>query len=65
MKEQSNNQITKKSEIVKNHMEPEILKRGKAFHKRVQKDWEKTAEGKINSEHVIKLTLVPGRNKIN
>ena len=41
-------------------MEPEILRRGKAFHKRVQEDWEKTAEGKINREHVIKLTLVPG-----
>ncbi|MBI2999333.1 MAG: hypothetical protein HYY46_12945 [Deltaproteobacteria bacterium] len=34
-------------------MEPEILQLGKAFHRRVQSDWERTAEGKIHSEHGI------------
>ena len=30
-------------------MEPEILKKGKEFHKRVQKDWKDTVkEGKID-----------------
>ena len=45
-------------------MEPEILRRGKAFHKRVQADWEKTARGgKIKPEHTIPLSLL--RKKAN
>jgi t-SNARE complex subunit (syntaxin) len=37
--------------------EPEILLGGKAFHKRVQDDWEKTAkDGKIDKEHTINLS---------
>ncbi len=45
-------------------MEPEILRRGKAFHKRVQADWEKTAKGgKIKPEHTIPLSLL--RKKAN
>ena len=44
-------------------MEPEILLRGKAFHTRVQKDWQKTAKGgKINKEHSIPLSIL--RKKI-
>ena len=40
-------------------MEPEILRKGKAFHKEVQKDWEKTAkDGKINIEHHIPLSIL-------
>jgi hypothetical protein len=40
-------------------MEPEILRRGKAFHKRVQGDWENTAKGgKINIEHSIPLSIL-------
>jgi hypothetical protein len=37
-------------------MEPRILKRGKEFHKRVQKDWDDNAEGgRIFNEHMIPL----------
>jgi t-SNARE complex subunit (syntaxin) len=37
--------------------EPETLRGGKAFHKRVQDDWEKTAKGgKIEKEHRIYLS---------
>jgi hypothetical protein len=36
--------------------EPEILRRGKAFHRRVQSDWERTAkDGVVRSEHTITL----------
>jgi len=38
-------------------LEPEILRRGKEFHRRVQSDWEKTAEGKIHCEHRIACVL--------
>ena len=34
-------------------MEPEILRRGKEFHQRVQLDWKNTAEGQIHLEHKI------------
>jgi hypothetical protein len=34
-------------------LEPEILRLGKEFHRRVQSDWERTAEGKIHCEHGI------------
>lgn len=34
--------------------EPKILKKGKKFHKEIQDNWEKTAEGAIFSEHPIK-----------
>ena len=46
--------------------EPEALRRGKAFHKRVQSDLEKTAtNGKINLEHVIDLHKIsPGLKRI-
>jgi len=34
--------------------EPEILKRGKLFHKKVQDDWKSTAkDGAIDPEHTI------------
>ena len=36
-------------------IEPEPLKRGKEFHRLVQKDWLNTAEGNINTEHTIRL----------
>lgn len=36
--------------------EPRRLKSGKAFHKRVQKEWLATAEGKIRSERGIRQT---------
>lgn len=46
-------------------MEPEILKRGKDFHKRVQNDWEKTAQGTINREHtiILKKLSIQRKNK--
>jgi len=45
-------------------MEPEILRRGKAFHKRVQEDWEKSAKGgQINLEHTISLSLLRKKTK--
>jgi hypothetical protein len=38
-------------------IEPEILRNGKAFHKKVQDDWEQTAKGgKISKEHTINLS---------
>jgi hypothetical protein len=38
-------------------MEPEILRRGKALHKGVQEDWDRTAQdGKVNVEHVTSPT---------
>jgi hypothetical protein len=34
--------------------EPDILKQGKAFHRKVQEDWKRTAkDGKIIKEHTI------------
>lgn len=38
------------------NVEPEILRRGKAFHERVQEDWHNTAEGRVHDEHTILLT---------
>ena len=35
--------------------EPEPLRRGKAFHRRVQDDWEQTAQGAIHVERTIPL----------
>lgn len=32
---------------------PERLRRGKAFHKKIQKDWEKTAEGHVSVEETV------------
>jgi hypothetical protein len=41
-------------------MEPEQLRRGKEFHRRVQADWEKTAEGGVvHPEHFVELPLLP------
>jgi len=41
--------------------EPESLRAGKHFHKRVQSDWERTAkDGKVYPEHTI--SLVPNRS---
>ncbi len=34
--------------------EPEQLKKGKTYHKKVQKSWEQTAEGIVSSEKQIK-----------
>ena len=39
--------------------EPDILRRGKAFHKRVQDNWKRTAEGgNLTKEHTIELSQV-------
>ncbi len=38
--------------------EPEALRGGKAFHALVQRDWDLTADGKINIEHTIPLLKV-------
>ena len=38
--------------------EPALLKRGKEFHARVQRDWKLTAQGSIHAEHG--LPLLPG-----
>jgi hypothetical protein len=41
---------------VKKRIEPEILRRGKEFHRLVQKDWEVSArDGSIHAEHAIAL----------
>jgi hypothetical protein len=42
-------------------VEPEILRRGKEFHFRVQSDWEKTAEGGIHKEHGIVFGVDPSQ----
>jgi hypothetical protein len=45
-------------------IEPEIFRRGKAFHKRVQEDWEKTAKGgKVKKEHFINLSQISKTSK--
>ena len=36
-------------------MEPEILRRGNEFHRRVQSDWETSAEGKVRREKGIEF----------
>jgi hypothetical protein len=37
-------------------MEPECLRRGKEFHKKVQSDWDMTIkDGNLNIEHTINL----------
>jgi hypothetical protein len=39
--------------------EPEILQRGKAFHKKVQDDWERTAkDGNLTREHSVELSQI-------
>jgi hypothetical protein len=38
-------------------MEPDILSRGKEFHKRVQLDWLNTASGDVKKEHNKDLTF--------
>lgn len=41
--------------------EPKLLKAGKEFHKKVQRDWELTAkDGKVYSEHTV--LLVPNKS---
>jgi len=46
----------------KRRLEPEPLKRGKAFHKYIQAEWEAEAEGDVFSErYVIKKTGRKGR----
>ena len=45
-------------------VEPEILKTGKEFHRRVQEDWERTAkDGHISAEHRIPLVPKSGHYK--
>lgn len=44
-------------------MEPEQLKRGKEFHKKVQDDWKKEAQGNINVEHTIDLVKQDRKRK--
>ena len=45
--------------------EPACLRRGKRFHKRVQEDWRRTAEGEISIEKTIPLlpSSVVGRRR--
>jgi hypothetical protein len=44
--------------------EPEILRRGKEFHKKVQQDWEATAkDGAVYPEHTIGLVPTAGRRR--
>jgi len=44
--------------------EPEVLKRGKEFHKKVQQDWEFFAkDGNISSEHSSPLVPKRGHHK--
>jgi len=43
--------------------EPEILRRGKEFHKLVQSNWEKTAEGKVQCEYAIPLLRISRSTK--
>lgn len=45
-------------------MEPEILKKGKEFHKKVQEDWLETAkDGKVFSENTILLSDLKNARK--
>jgi hypothetical protein len=37
--------------------EPLNLTAGKAFHRRVQSDWKRTAQGNITPEHTIRLSI--------
>ncbi len=39
-------------------MEPEILRRGKLFHKRVQADWLREAEGRVAAEQTIFMSML-------
>lgn len=42
--------------------EPSILLRGKRFHKRVQRDWQRTAQGAVRVEHgILVLSRHEGR----
>ena len=44
--------------------EPEILRKGKEFHRRVQEDWKKTARGgHISPEHTISLVPQDAQHK--
>ncbi len=46
--------------------EPKQLRDGKAFHDKVQKDWEETAEGKpVREKHIIKPSGRKGRIDIH
>lgn len=43
-------------------MEPQCLREGKAFHRKVQSDWETSAEGKVEKERPTgKVRKRPGR----
>jgi hypothetical protein len=44
--------------------EPEILKRGKAFHREVQLNWSETAQGEIYCERTISLVPHQGVQRI-
>jgi len=45
-------------------MEPECLRRGKEFHKKVQSDWDMNIkDGNLNIEHTINLLSYPSRAK--
>ena len=44
------------------HKEPKVLRRGKEFHKKIQKEWLKSAEGKVKPEKgIIKPSGRKGR----
>jgi hypothetical protein len=45
--------------------EPDMLRTGKAFHKRVQDDWERTAKGgRLANEHTINLSRLSSAAKV-
>ena len=43
--------------------EPEVLRRGKEFHRLVQRDWRIDAEGNVLPEETIRLLPVRGRHR--
>ncbi len=48
--------------LINNHKEPKVLRWGKEFHKKIQKEWLKSAEGKVNPEKgIIKPSGRKGR----
>jgi len=45
-------------------MEPECLRRGKEFHRKVQSDWyENVEDGEVNAEHTINWLPNPSQSK--
>jgi hypothetical protein len=46
------------------NQEPELLRRGKAFHKKVQASWHEEAEGSVHSEKAVTKPLRSERNVV-